>query len=79
LLGALDAGWRVIEPVKGLISSDRGQPYAFLFNLRHTHHRQLRSLKIQDNDVVNKMISDEKWKVISGFSDGYPHWPTEIF
>ena len=27
----------------------------------------------------NKMITDEKWTVISGVSEGYPKWPTEIF
>ena len=79
LLGALDTGWRVVEPVKELISFDHGKSCVYLFNLRHTHHRQLRSLKIHDHDAVNKMITDEKWKVISGISEGYSHWPTEIF
>ena len=62
-----------------LISFDRGKSCDYLFNLHHIHHRQLQSLIIQDDDLVNCMISDEKWKVISGVSEVYPKWPTENY
>jgi hypothetical protein len=77
LLAALDSGWKVIEPVTELFSFGTGKSHVFQFQLRHTHHRQHRYLRIKDNDLVSSFISDEKWKVITSDAVGYVHWPAQ--
>ena len=77
LLGALDSGWKVVEPVRELISIENGKSHLYIFQLRHTHHRKHRYLRIKGNDLVSSFISDEKWKVISSDAVGYVNWPTQ--
>jgi hypothetical protein len=79
LLGALDTGWRVVEPVKELISNRKGVSCVYLFNLHHPARRQRRYLKIQLHDAVDHLITDEKWEVVPGINEGQTKWPTEIF
>ena len=79
LLGALDTGWNVVEPVKVFISSDQKQSGTYLFNLRHPANRHLRYLKIQEHAAIHDLIKEEKWKVVCGISRANNRWPTEIF
>jgi hypothetical protein len=75
LLGALEIGWKVEQPVVELIALEVGKSSDYLFKLRHSRHKQPQCLKIQGNEAVDKLIFDEKWKVVAYVAEDYLDWP----
>jgi hypothetical protein len=79
LLGALDIGWKVEQPVLELIPFEVGKSSDYLFKLRHDLHKHPQYLKIQGNRAVDKIIFDEKWKVMAYLAEDYLNWPAHHF